>query len=532
MSTGGRKMRRLWEKSLILIFCLYNTFNINPHGNLVYCFLISIIFSIGLDLIKNDRMKIIIYISFLILCFYNTLFIFYIPLILYNMYMDFGIYSLIVLPFIFMDFSPVNLFFSIISTYLGAMTKKYNLLLQENKIVRDELKEDTLYLQKYNEQLKIDREKNIQIAILTERNRIARELHDSIGHGISSSILQVEALKFISTEDKVLRKLNTLQETLKRGMDDIRKSIHNLYNESLDLERQIEKLSNETPNLDIEFIYGIEGDLSYDLKFDILSVVREGITNCVKHSNASKMKISVLEQPKFYTIIIKDNGSNFSKDSMPSNKGIGLISIKEIAYKYNGFVNFKFDEGFKIHLTLMKGNGYDGYQAVKLYKKHKADLILMDIRMEGLNGIDATREILKIDPDARILLITTFQDDEYISSALSLGCKGYILKQNIKGIIPAINAVYSGNLVFDSKIVSNIKKYSRKDEIDIDLSERELDILLLVAEGLNNKEIAEKLFLSEGTVRNYISNMLDKLSLRDRTQLAVYYYKRKYGVEE
>lgn len=180
----------------------------------------------------------------------------------------------------------------------------------------------------------------------------------------------------------------------------------------------------------------------------------------------------------------------------------------------------------------MKGNGYDGYQAVKLYKKHKADLILMDIRMEGLNGIGATREILKIDPDARILLITTFQDDEYISSALSLGCKGYILKQNIKGIIPAINAVYSGNLVFDSKIVSNIKKYSRKDEIDIDLSERELDILLLVAEGLNNKEIAGKLFLSEGTVRNYISNMLDKLSLRDRTQLAVYYYKRKYGVEE
>ncbi|NLW21680.1 MAG: response regulator transcription factor [Tissierellia bacterium] len=176
--------------------------------------------------------------------------------------------------------------------------------------------------------------------------------------------------------------------------------------------------------------------------------------------------------------------------------------------------------------------GYDGKQAYQLYKKYKPDLILMDIRMEGLSGLDAAKNILDMDPGAKILLITTFQDDEYIGAALSLGCKGYILKQNIKGIIPAINAVYSGNLVFDSKIVSNIKKYSKREDMDIGLSHRELDILLLVAEGLNNREIAERLFLSEGTVRNYISNMLNKLSLRDRTQLAIYYYKKKYGVEE
>lgn len=175
--------------------------------------------------------------------------------------------------------------------------------------------------------------------------------------------------------------------------------------------------------------------------------------------------------------------------------------------------------------------GYDGSQAIKLYNRYKPDLILMDIRMENMNGIEAAKEILKTDPYAKILLLTTFQDDEYILSALSLGCKGYILKQNIKGIFPAINAVHSGNLVFDSKIVKNIKRYTEKD-IDLELSDRESDILLLVAEGLNNKEIAEKLYLSEGTVRNYISNMLEKLSLRDRTQLAIYYYKLKFGVNK
>lgn len=173
--------------------------------------------------------------------------------------------------------------------------------------------------------------------------------------------------------------------------------------------------------------------------------------------------------------------------------------------------------------------GYDGSEAVRLYDHYRPDLILMDIRMETLNGIDATREILKIDPSAKVLLITTFQDDDYIAAALSLGCRGYILKQNIKGIIPAIDAVFSDNLVFDSQIVSRMNKQAQVD-ISLGLSPRELDVLLLVADGLNNKEIADTLFLSEGTVRNYISVILDKFDLRDRTQLAIHYYKTKYGV--
>lgn len=177
------------------------------------------------------------------------------------------------------------------------------------------------------------------------------------------------------------------------------------------------------------------------------------------------------------------------------------------------------------------GVGYSGSEAIKLFLKLQPDVILMDIRMNDMTGIEATKEILEIDDKAKILLITTFQDDEYIREALSLGCRGYILKQNIDSIIPSINAVHSGNMVFDSKIVSSMKKYSKKD-IDGEFSDRELDILTLLADGLNNREIASKLYLSEGTVRNYISILLDKLSLRDRTQLAIYYYKCKYGVED
>lgn len=177
------------------------------------------------------------------------------------------------------------------------------------------------------------------------------------------------------------------------------------------------------------------------------------------------------------------------------------------------------------------GLGYSGSEAINLFQRYKPDLILMDIRMKDMTGIEATREILKLDSSAKILLITTFQDDEYIREALSLGCKGYILKQNIDSIIPSINAVYSGNMVFDSKIVSSIKTYREKD-IEGEFSDREMDILKLVADGKNNKEIASSLYLSEGTIRNYISTMLDKLHLRDRTQLAIYFYKSKFGVED
>lgn len=190
--------------------------------------------------------------------------------------------------------------------------------------------------------------------ILTERNRIAKELHDAVGHALSSSILQVESIKIISKEEPIKEKLNVLQSTLTKGMDDIRASIHNLHNESLDLKEQIEKLCSNLPNIDINLVYKVDDDLSYDLKYDMISVVKEGITNCAKHSNADKLKITLLEQPSFYTIVIKDNGNAFSEESFNSHKGMGLLSLREIASKYNGFVNVIFDNGFKIHMTLMK----------------------------------------------------------------------------------------------------------------------------------------------------------------------------------
>lgn len=175
------------------------------------------------------------------------------------------------------------------------------------------------------------------------------------------------------------------------------------------------------------------------------------------------------------------------------------------------------------------GIGHNGEEAIALYRKLKPDVLLMDIRMEVKTGLEAAAAILAIDQTARILFLTTFLDDEYIIKALKLGAKGYIIKQDFESIVPALRAVQIGQSVFGQDIVTKIPGLINQQEprsVDcFDLSEKERELLDRVAQGLSNREIAESLYLSEGTVRNRISVILEKLNLRDRTQLAIFFYK-------
>ncbi|WP_250675317.1 response regulator transcription factor [Paraclostridium ghonii] len=177
------------------------------------------------------------------------------------------------------------------------------------------------------------------------------------------------------------------------------------------------------------------------------------------------------------------------------------------------------------------GTGFNGNEAIELYQNLKPDILLMDIRMENMTGLEAAEIILKKDNNAKILFLTTFSDNEYIVKALKIGAKGYIIKQNFECIVPSLRAVYTGQNVFGddiiSKIPSLINSSSEKDFTSFGITAKELEIITLVADGLSNKEISNRLFLSEGTVRNTITTILQKLDLRDRTQLAIFYYKNK-----
>lgn len=185
------------------------------------------------------------------------------------------------------------------------------------------------------------------------------------------------------------------------------------------------------------------------------------------------------------------------------------------------------------------GKGKSGREAVRLYNELAPDLLLMDIRMNDMNGLEAAEEILRAHKDAVILFLTTFSDDEYIVKALKLGVKGYLLKQDYKSLPTALNAAINGQSVFGGAIIDKLPSLMNKDtdkpSVSDDslnyesygITEKEYEVIQLVAEGFSNKEIAQKLFLSEGTVRNYLSTILEKLGLRDRTQLAIFYLKNQ-----
>ena len=172
--------------------------------------------------------------------------------------------------------------------------------------------------------------------------------------------------------------------------------------------------------------------------------------------------------------------------------------------------------------------GNSGEEAIELCREYRPEVMLMDIRMNGMSGLEAGEKILGTDSDAKILYLTTFSDDEYIVRAINLGAKGYILKQDYEGIAPALEAVVRGQSVFGKKVIDRIPALLGTgkdfDDARYGLSEKEAELIELIAQGMNNKEISAEIYLSEGTVRNYISELLEKLELRDRTQLAVYYY--------
>ena len=164
----------------------------------------------------------------------------------------------------------------------------------------------------------------------------------------------------------------------------------------------------------------------------------------------------------------------------------------------------------------------DGFEVLKCLEKYVVDVILMDIRMPGMDGVMATKEVKAKYPNTKIIILTTFDDDDFVFSALRYGASGYLLKGvSMDELYKAIVTVNTGGAMINPDIATKVfSMFSKMQQNNYTI--KEWKVIQHVGYGLSNKEIAQKLFLSEGTVRNYLSSILSKLNLRDRTQLAIW----------
>lgn len=180
-----------------------------------------------------------------------------------------------------------------------------------------------------------------------------------------------------------------------------------------------------------------------------------------------------------------------------------------------------------------------GQEVLDTLEKEEIDIILMDVRMPTMNGVECTRKVKEKYPNVKVIILTTFDDDEYIYDALKYGASGYLLKGcSLEELSVAIHNVLSGGACFNPNVAGKVAKFFsqmansngpksfEQEKMDIELSLTEKKIIEQIGQGFSNKEIAASLGFSEGTIRNYLSVILDKLNLRDRTQLAIWYCSR------
>lgn len=298
---------------------------------------------------------------FMLLIFVCPDLIYFVPLMNYDLYREpYKYVSLLSLFVVFANRDCVSMMLMIwivvLCTMSFLMKSKTIRLLETRKeayFIRDDLVLKQEKLREKNKELLECQDYEIQNAMLSERNRIAREIHDNVGHLISSSLIQIGALLAITKDETQKEYLEQIKQTLSDGMTSIRESIHNIHEESMDLELKIKELIKNFEYCRVTLDYRVITDLPMKAKYSLIYIIKESMTNMVKHSDADLMEITFLELPAFYKIIIENNGKLIDGRKSEST-GMGIAGMIERVNNLGGNINITDNNGYKILITLPK----------------------------------------------------------------------------------------------------------------------------------------------------------------------------------
>lgn len=258
-----------------------------------------------------------------------------------------------------------GIFGFILAFFLWSHTRQYEILTRNFRQSRDDSEEHALLLSEKNKALLEKQDYEIYAATLRERNRIAREIHDNVGHVLSRSILMTAACKTINKNEALDPLLGNLEESLNGAMNSIRSSVHDLHDDAVNLEDAIKGLVKDFSFCPVTLTYDMSRQVPREVKYNLISITKEGLSNVMRHSNADSVNILLREHPALYQLCIEDNGTLGSKipdiqTDADSNKmetvsgGMGLSNIRDRVKALGGTVQITQEKGFRIFVTIPK----------------------------------------------------------------------------------------------------------------------------------------------------------------------------------
>lgn len=356
-------MRRLQDMSFLLLSGFLYLFYREPDSVFILAFLLSLILcciSYFADSAQLHCILCLLFFGFTVFipefcCFFPA--VFYILLRKHLWIILFpGIFSFV---FAIQKYAVYSRLFAVwgiiffaVSVLLWKRTETTEQLEQNILKLRDDSTENHLLLAEKNRVLAEKQNYEIYAATLKERNRIAREIHDNVGHLLSRSILLVGAAKTVNTAPSVSSLLEHLDETLNQAMDSVRTSVHDLHDESVDLKDTTEHLLRNFTFCPISLTYDMGVEIPRDVKYCFISILKEALANIMKHSNASRAAVTLREHPGFYQLCVENNGRSNSPSS--SSGGIGISNMRDRLSPLRGTLQISRENGFHLFISIPK----------------------------------------------------------------------------------------------------------------------------------------------------------------------------------
>lgn len=352
-------MNKLFDKLILLILCLAFYMLIGSGSYAVVPVIVAVTISALNSYLEDERIKLLCFMAFTAACIFEPRILPFLPLICFDLFATrkqwFTALSLLPLivnfPKLPLITSVLTVLFILLALFMRHRGVTTEALKNEFVALQDSAKELLLRLEIKNKELLEKQDYEINLATLHERNRIAREIHDNVGHLLSSSILQIGALMATCKEEVLKESLSMLGATLSQGMDTIRSSIHDLHDKSVDLFAETNALTGGFTFCSIALDYDMAGMIDKSVKYAFLAILKEALSNIMKHSNATAVRVTMREHPAFYQLIIKDNGT---KKALHQSEGIGLKNIADRVTSLQGVVNISNERGFLIFISVPK----------------------------------------------------------------------------------------------------------------------------------------------------------------------------------